>query len=77
MIVDRLDDTADLYGPAPQTAFLDPGKPNDRLFQRLAEHAQSGDVTKRLEREMKFDPDLWVVAIEDRDGRSFLDIAPS
>jgi hypothetical protein len=26
-----------------------------------------------LEKEARFDPDLWVVEIEDRDGRSFLD----
>ena len=26
-----------------------------------------------FERQIKFDPDLWIVEIEDREGRSFLD----
>ena len=26
-----------------------------------------------LEKQMKFDPDLWIVEIEDRQGRSFVD----
>ena len=30
-------------------------------------------VDQRIEREVSFDPDLWVIEIEDRDGRSFLD----
>jgi len=29
-------------------------------------------VEERLRREMKFDPDLWIVDIEDRRGRDFL-----
>ena len=74
-IVDRLDSTVDLYGPAPQTAFMDMEKTGDRLFQCLADRADASTVDDRLQREARFDPDLWVVAIEDRDGRSFLDVA--
>lgn len=72
--VDRLDGTIDLYGPAPQTAFED--RPSGRLFQRLSERASAVAVEVRLAREIRFDPDLWVVAVEDRDGRAFLDLAP-
>ena len=75
-LVDRLDDTIDLYGPAPQTAFSDSDSPVDRLFQLLGERKPLEEVNQRLERETRFDPDLWVVAIEDRQGRSFLDLAP-
>ncbi len=75
-LVDRLDGTVDLYGPAPQTAF-DSDQPSGRLFQRAAERVDAATVNARLEREARFDPDLWVVAIEDRDGRSFLDLAPA
>lgn len=74
--VDRLDGTVDLYGPAPQTAF-DDERPADRLFQLIAEKAEPAEISGRLAREAKFDPDIWVVAIEDRDGRSFLDLAPA
>ncbi|MCW5695238.1 MAG: DUF1491 family protein [Bauldia sp.] len=71
--VDRLDGTVDLYAPAPQTAFDD--RPDERLFQRVAERATPADVEERLSRERRFDPDLWVVAVEDREGRCFLDLA--
>lgn len=74
VIVDRLDGTLDLYGPAPQSAFDD--RPTGRLFQRLIGGGLAEEVTLRLSRETKFDPDLWVVAIEDRAGRCFLDLAP-
>lgn len=74
-VVDRLDDQNDLYSPAPQTAFTEEGRPQHRLFQRIAERVPSSEITARLEREARFDPDIWVVAIEDRDGRAFLDLA--
>ena len=73
IIVDRLDGTVDLYGPAPQTAF-DSDRPTDRLFQRIAERSDNDAVSTRLEKETRFDPDIWVIAIEDRDGRAFIDI---
>jgi hypothetical protein len=76
-VVDRLDNTVDLYGSAPQTVFMDRERTGDRLFQRLTDRADAGAVDERLKREMRFDPDIWVVAIEDRDGRSFLDVVSS
>lgn len=30
-------------------------------------------VDQKLERQAKFDPDLWVIEVEDREGRPFLD----
>jgi hypothetical protein len=76
-LVDRLNETVDLYGPAPQTAFSDSSRPTDRLFQLIAEGKPFEEVNRRLEREARFDPDLWIVAIEDRHGRSYLDLAPA
>jgi hypothetical protein len=72
VIVDRLGGTADLYGPAPQAVF-DESRPSERLFQLVAAADPLADVDARIEREMRFDPDLWVIAVEDRDGRAFLD----
>jgi len=72
--VSRLDSTADLYGPAPQTAF-DEARPADRAFspgfpgQPVAE----SEVESYLGRELKFDPDIWIIEVEDRTGRHFLD----
>jgi hypothetical protein len=73
--VSRLDGTAVLYGPAPQTAF-DESKPADRMFSAVLGGAQpvpDADVEARLTREIRFDPDLWFVEVEDREGRNFLD----
>ncbi len=72
--VDRLDGTMDLYGPAPQSLLG--SEPGDRLFQRLQGRAPYAEVEQRLAREYDFDPDIWVVAVEDRAGRCFLDLAP-
>ena len=73
--VSRLDGTAALYGPAPQTAFDDAG-PAERAFVAVTpQPVPEADVEKRLEKEIKFDPDVWIVEIEDRAGRTFLDQA--
>lgn len=73
--VSRLDGAAVLYGPAPQTAF-DDERPADRLFTVVLGGDGSvpeADIEARLAREIKFDPDLWIVEVEDRAGRHFLD----
>ena len=72
--LNRLDGTAELFGPAPQTAF-DEGRPLDRAFRPClpAQPAPEADVEARLEREIRFDPDLWIVEVEDRAGRHFLE----
>ena len=33
------------------------------------------DIEARLVREIRFDPDVWIVEVEDRAGRHFLDDA--
>ena len=71
--VDRLDGTVDLYGPAPQS-FLT-GEELDRLFARVLELAPGADVEARMARELRYDPDLWWITIDDRQGRSLLGLA--
>ena len=72
--VDRLDGTSDLFGPAPQAAF-DETRPIDRAFVAcLREQPRPDhDVESYLARQIKFDPDVWIVEVEDRQGRNFLD----
>lgn len=72
VVVDRLDGSNDLYAPAPQMAF-DEDRPSDRLFQKVADGIDGATLRDKIERELRFDPDLWVVALEDRAGRSFLE----
>jgi hypothetical protein len=70
----RLDGTSDLFGPAPQTAF-DDARPSDRAFSPCfkAQPVVDAEVEAYLARETKFDPDVWIVEVEDRAGRNFLD----
>src|ERR1043166_6576517 len=73
--VSRLDGNATLYGPAPQPAF-DEARPADRLFTAMIgaqQPAAEADIEARLAKEIKFDPDIWIVEVEDRAGRHFLD----
>lgn len=73
--VDRLDGTVALYGPAPQSlADADTG---DRLFVPvpLKPEPSPAAAQMRLQRELEFDSDLWIVDVEDRQGRHFLDLA--
>jgi hypothetical protein len=71
--VERLDGTADLYGPAPQSLLEDDGI---RRFVRMTEEGATPlDAEERLQKEIRFDPDLWAVETEDRQGRHFLDLA--
>ena len=74
MKVDRLDGSAALYGPAAQSEIGDDGMHRFRLLQKEPWIAPA-DVEARIAREMKFDPDLWLVEVEDRAGRSFLELA--
>ncbi|BCM82102.1 hypothetical protein NS228_04905 [Methylobacterium indicum] len=72
--VDRLDGRADLYGPAPQALFED-DETGGRRFEPLMREAFPPDVEARLAKEIRFDSDLWIVEIDDREGRHFLDLA--
>ena len=62
--LDRLDGTAALYGPAPQSLAEDDG---ERRFQLLID-ADPLAVEDRVDRELRFDSDLWLVEIENRAG---------
>jgi hypothetical protein len=69
--VSRLDGTALLYGPAP--AGLEEAR-EDRRWQACLEHpAAETEADAYLGRQASFDPDIWIVAVEDRAGRHFLD----
>ncbi|MCU0817912.1 MAG: DUF1491 family protein [Beijerinckiaceae bacterium] len=73
VLVDRLDGTCTLYGPAPQALYE--GGDSERAFTRLhAEETVAREVAEaRLDKEIRFDPDVWILEIEARDGKAFLD----
>ena len=75
--VNRLDGTGTLYGPAPQAVF-DEAQPAGRIFTVILGRespAAEADIEARLVREIRYDPDVWIVEVEDRAGRHFLDDA--
>ena len=70
-----LDGNAMLYAPAPQTAY-DESRPSERVFSPTTkEPVPEQSVEERLTKELRFDPDAWIVETEDRAGRHFLDLA--
>src|SRR3954462_11258125 len=70
-----MDGTAMLYVPAPQTVY-DDSRPIDRFFTAVsAQPIPEAAVEERLTREVRFDPDAWIVEAEDKAGRHFLDLA--
>ncbi|WP_158812852.1 DUF1491 family protein [Methylocapsa sp. S129] len=73
--IDRLDGRAALFAPAPQSELAEHGV--ERLWSRAHKDdwIEPADVEKRLAREIGFDSDLWIVEVEDRHGRHWLDLA--
>lgn len=75
VVVDRLDGTVDLHVPLPQSE-VDEAAGGERRFETVSKRVSADVVSGRVASEARFDSDLWVVEIEDRDGRSFLDPPP-
>jgi hypothetical protein len=73
VVIDRLDGTCQLFGPAPQAHYT--AEDGARAFTRMhrPETISREEIEKRLEKEIRFDPDLWILEIEARDGQGFLD----
>jgi hypothetical protein len=70
-----LDGKAMLYVPAPQTVYED-SRPIERFFMPTSkEPLPEPSVEERLQKEIRFDPDAWIVETEDRSGRHFLDLS--
>jgi hypothetical protein len=70
-----LNGNAMLYVPAPQTVY-DDSRPIERLFMPISkEPVPEPSVEERLQKEVRFDPDAWIVETEDRAGRHFLDLS--
>jgi hypothetical protein len=73
--VGLLDGNAMLYVPAPQTVY-DDSRPIERIFMPTSPQPMlEQSVEERLVKEIRFDPDAWIVETEDRAGRHFLDLA--
>src|ERR1700685_3010902 len=69
--VAQLDGNATLYVPAPQTVY-DDSRPIERIFMPTSpQPVPELAVEERLAREIRFDPDAWVVEAEGSGRRAF------
>lgn len=67
----RADRTAAVFSPAP--AGLDDADVDRRWVARFKNgFVAEGEAEALLKREAEFDSDVWIIEIEDRDGRDFL-----
>jgi hypothetical protein len=71
--INRLDGSCDVLGPAQR---LGADGEIERIWTRpLGEAASEESTAEYFTRQLKFDPDIWIVEIEDREGRNFVDEA--
>lgn len=70
--VNRLDGTCTVFGPAPAGAM---GAESDRrwITHLSPQGVAESEADAFLAREAGFDSDLWLIEVEDRQGRNFLD----
>ena len=53
-----------LFGPAPQHVY-DEDRPDERAHvEILREHYPGEEIERRIEREIRYDPDLWLIELE-------------
>ncbi len=70
--VDYLNGETMVYAPATSLSALEQG---DRQWSRLTgpEPVEEARAAQAIERQVNFDPDIWVIAVEDRTGAALLD----
>ena len=73
VVVNHLDGTCHLFGPAPGPAFDDDGE--RRWSEELKPPATPAEVDALISRRTSFDPDIWVVEVEDKSGTAGIVIA--
>lgn len=64
-VLNRGDGTSRLYSEATRGD-------GERVWMRPHLSEQEPDLDRYIERAVRVDPDLWIVEIEDREGRHFL-----
>jgi len=70
--INCLNGTARLLTPAPQS-LLEAETTNRRWIAiNGGEPVEEAEIDRKLSRESSFDPDIWIVEVEDRQGRDFL-----
>jgi hypothetical protein len=73
--VEREDRLVRLLLPASQH-FTTKDNEGERFFSTAIDFSDEEKVNIRLQKELKYDPDLWVINIEDKFGRNFVEVLP-
>jgi hypothetical protein len=71
--VDHLDGTASLFGPTPSIAAALTG---ERLFAVRCARLKAQEVQARITQEARYDPDFWLITLEEPAGDHLLELAP-
>jgi hypothetical protein len=74
VVVNHLDGTLHVFGPAPGASIDAQGERRWRI--ELSPPAGEAEVSAFLARRTAFDPDVWIVEVEDRTGTAGLAAAP-
>lgn len=72
VVINHLDGSHDLLAPAPGSAFDDSGE--RRFVKDVAAPVPWPEITERMERRKRVDPDLWLIEVEDRNGLAGLSV---
>ena len=73
IVEDPLTSNFNLYGPAPQS-LLSQGD-DDRKFEPVLDNVSEKEVDDYLARQKNFDPDIWVIETQCRQGPPSIDLA--
>lgn len=73
VIVNHLDGTCHLFGPAPGSSHDEEG--NRRWAIEVSPPQGPMEANEVLARRSRFDPDIWIVEVEDRKGTAGLEAA--
>ena len=73
IVHDHLDGTCSLYAPAPQ-ALIKPSETDDRRFEKIFDREPRELMGEYLEKQRRFDSDLWIIETEGGNGVPAIDI---
>ena len=74
VVQNHLNGEFSLFSPAPQS-FFEEEDDGGRKFEQIVKNSPEGDVLDYLERQKKFDSDIWIIEIESKSDELHLDIA--
>ena len=68
------DRTQSLYAPAPQSYILEDNPSGERYFEKRMDCAAEQEVSARLNRELEFDSDIWIIELETQCPENYFNI---